>query len=346
VTLSVLVIGLLVCACLWILSPFLGAIVWAAMIVVATWPTMLALQARLGGRRGAAIAVMTLAMLLLLVVPLVLAVGAVVTHANDMAGWITTAANAPVPPPPSWLARIPAVGAKLTDEWRQIAATSQEELVARVAPYAIAAGQWFAGRLGSLGLLIVQFLITLVITALLYANGEQAAAGVIRFAHRLAGTRGEQSVVLAGQAIRAVALGIVVTAVVQSVLAGVGLAATGIPYAGVLTSVVFMLCLVQLGPFLVMLPAVAWLYWAGDVWWATGLLLWTVVIGVSDNVLRPVLIRRGADLPLPLIIAGAIGGLVGLGLIGLFVGPVILAVTYRLLEWWMADAEPREEAAR
>ena len=124
-------------------------------------------------------------------------------------------------------------------------------LVARFSPYAISAGQWFAGQLGSLGLLIVQFLITLVITALLYAKGEQAAASVIRFARRLAGTRGEQSVVLAGQAIRAVALGIVVTAVVQSVLAGAGLAACGIPYAGVLTSVVFMLCLLQLGPFLV-----------------------------------------------------------------------------------------------
>jgi predicted PurR-regulated permease PerM len=346
VTLSVLVIGLLVCACLWILRPFLGAIVWAAMIVVATWPTMLALQARLGGRRGAAIAIMTLAMLLLLVVPLVLAVSAVVTRADDMAGWITTAANAPVPAPPSWLARVPAIGPKLTDQWRQIAATSREDLVTQVAPYAISAGQWFAGQLGSLGLLIVQFLITLLITALLYAKGEQAGGGVIRFAHRLAGARGEQSVVLAGQAIRAVALGIVVTAVVQSVLAGAGLAACGIPYAGVLTSIVFMLCLLQLGPFLVMMPTVVWLYWSGDAWWATALLAWTLVIGVSDNVLRPVLIRRGADLPLPLIIAGAIGGLVGLGLIGLFVGPVILAVTYRLLEWWMADAEPNVEATR
>jgi len=158
-----------------------------------------------------------------------------------------------------------------------------------------------------------------------------------------------------GQRIAGTALGVVAgwallqlfpQPLVQSVLAGAGLAACGIPYAGVLTSIVFMLCLLQLGPFLVMMPTVVWLYWSGDAWWATALLAWTLVIGVSDNVLRPVLIRRGADLPLPLIIAGAIGGLVGLGLIGLFVGPVILAVTYRLLEWWMADAEPNVEATR
>lgn len=336
-----LVIALLVCACLWILRPFLGAIVWAAMVVVATWPTMIAVQMRLGGSRAAAITVMTAAMLLLLVVPLAFAVGAVVTHANDISDVIATASNTPVPPAPAWLAGVPAVGAKLTGLWRQFATASHEQLVDWAAPYVIAAGQWFAGQMGNLGLLVVQFLLTILLTALFYAHGERAAAGVIRFAHRLAGARGGQAVVLAGQAIRAVALGIVVTAVV---LAGVGLAICGIPYAGVLTSIVFMFCLLQLGPFLVMLPSVAWLYWAGQPGWATALLIWTIAIGVSDNVLRPVLIRRGADLPLPLIIAGAIGGLVGLGLIGLFVGPVILAVTYRLLEWWMADAEVEMEA--
>ena len=339
VTLSVLVMGLLVVACLWILRPFLGAIVWATMVVVATWPTMTALQARLGGRRWTAIAIMTCAMLLLLVVPLVFAVGAVFTHTSDVSNLVKAAANAPLPGPPAWLADVPVIGAKLTDEWRQLAASSREELVAQATPYAIAAGSWFAGQIGSLGLLVLQFLLTLVITALLYAGGEQAADGVVRFARRLATDRGEQAVILAGQAIRAVALGIVVTAVVQSVLSGIGLAVCGIPYAGVLTSIVFMLCLLQLGPFLVMVPSVAWLYWSGDTGWGTVLLVWTLVIGVSDNVLRPILIRRGADLPLPLIFAGAIGGLVGLGLIGLFVGPVVLAVTYRLLAWWIDDAD-------
>ena len=106
-----------------------------------------------------------------------------------------------------------------------------------------------------------------------------------------------------------------------------------------LTAVIFMLCIAQLGPILVLVPAVAWLYWTGDTGWGTALLVWTLLVGALDNVLRPVLIRRGADLPLLLILAGVIGGLIGFGIIGLFVGPVVLAVTYRLLESWIADID-------
>jgi predicted PurR-regulated permease PerM len=198
---------------------------------------------------------------------------------------------------------------------------------------------WLASQAGGLGRLLLHFLLTVVITAILYATGETAARGVRRFAHRLAGDRGEESVVLAGQAIRAVALGVVVTALVQSAAAGIGLLVVGFPYAAVLTAIIFMLCVAQLGPILVLAPAVGWLYWSGHTGWGTVLLIWTVLVGGLDNVLRPILIRRGADLPLLLIFAGVIGGLVSFGVIGLFVGPVILAVTYRLLESWIADVE-------
>jgi predicted PurR-regulated permease PerM len=178
-----------------------------------------------------------------------------------------------------------------------------------------------------------------VITAILYTTGETATSGVRRFARRLAGDRGDDSVVLAGQAIRAVALGVVVTALVQSAAAGIGLAVVGIRYAAVLTAIIFILCIAQLGPLLVLAPVVGWLYWSGDVVWGTVLLVWTLLVGALDNVLRPMLIKRGADLPLLLIFAGVIGGLISFGIIGLFVGPVILAVTYRLLESWIADGE-------
>jgi len=167
---------------------------------------------------------------------------------------------------------------------------------------------------------------------------------VRRFARRLADERGENSVVLAGQAIRAVALGVVVTAVAQSTLAGLGLAVAGIPYAAVLTAIIFILCIAQLGPILVLAPAVGWLYWSGDPIWGTVLLVWTVIVGTMDNFLRPVLIKRGADLPLLLIFVGVIGGLISMGIIGLFVGPTVLAVTYRLLESWISDIDkPRED---
>jgi len=346
VTLSVLVLGLLVVTCLWILRPFLGAIVWATMVVVATWPTLLALQARLGGRRWLAIALMSLAMLLVLVLPLAIAAVAVFQHADRVSGWAAAIASAGIPAPPEWVPQLPLVGGKVAREWQRLAAASHEQLATEFAPYAIAAAQWVAGQIGSLGLLLIQFLLTLVITMLLYSTGEYAANGVLRFARRLAAERGEQAVVLAGQAIRAVALGIVGTALAQAVAAGIGLAVCGIPYAVVLASIVFMLCMVQLGPFLVMIPAIVWLFWTGHAIAGSVLILWSIVVGVLDNVLRPILIRRGADLPLPLIFAGAIGGLVGFGMVGLFVGPVALAVTYRLLEWWIADIDrPDADAA-
>ena len=338
-TLSVLVIGLLVLACLYILEPFLGAIVWASMLVIATWPNFLSLEARLGNRRWLAIVIMTVVMLLLIVLPVIFAVATIVEHVDDMTAWVQHAATAPLPPPPAWMQQLPLIGAKITAEWQRLASSSRDDLAAQAAPYLIKLAEWFVAQMGSIGLLFVQFLLTMVITLLFYANGEVAADGVRRFARRLAGERGDQAAILAAQAIRAVALGITVTAIAQSLGAGVGLAVAGVPYAGVLMSIVFVMCLVQLGPMFVMLPAVAWLYWTSHPGWGTALLVWAIPVAALDNVLRPILIRRGADLPLPLIFSGAIGGLMGFGLIGLFVGPVILAVTYRLLQWWIADID-------
>lgn len=339
ITLGVLSIGLMIVASLWILQPFLGATIWATMIVVATWPLMLAVQKRLGGQRWGAVTVMTLAMLLLLVVPLVLAIATIVDHREDIANFAASLATARVPPPPDWVGQVPLIGSRIAGEWRQLAATGSEELAAQATPYVRKALAWFAGQAGSFGLMLLHFLLTVVITAILYATGEQAANGVRRFGRRLAGDQGENSVILSGQAIRAVALGVVVTAIVQSAAAGVGLAVTGIPYAAVLTAIIFILCIAQLGPLLVLAPVVIWLYWSGDAVWGTVLLVWTILVGGLDNVLRPILIRRGADLPLLLIFAGVIGGLVGFGIIGLFVGPMVLAVTYRLLEAWVAEID-------
>jgi predicted PurR-regulated permease PerM len=345
ITLAVLVIGLLIVACLWILQPFLAATVWATMIVVATWPMMLGVQARLGGQRWAAVTVMTFAMLLVLVVPLVLAVVTIVDHAEEMVAWLKAIAAAGIPSPPNWLEQVPLAGERIAREWRQLAATPSEDLVKRATPYARQAVQWFAAQAGGFGLMLLQFLLIVVITAVLYSMGETAARGVRRFARRLAEDRGESSVVLAGQAIRAVALGVVVTALAQSTAAGIGLAVAGIPYAAVLTAIIFILCIAQLGPLLVLAPAVGWLYWTGDPVWGTVLLVWTVIVGTMDNFLRPILIKRGADLPLLLIFVGVIGGLISLGIVGLFVGPVVLAVTYRLLESWISDIDqPRGEA--
>jgi predicted PurR-regulated permease PerM len=191
-----------------------------------------------------------------------------------------------------------------------------------------------------LGALTLQFLLTVVIAAMMYAGGESLAAVVRRFGFKLGGQRGEDAVVLAGKAIRGVALGVGVTAFVQAVMGGIGLAIAGVPFAALLTAVMFMLCIVQVGPTLVLAPATIWVFWNGSTGWGIFLLVWTVIVGTMDNFLRPILIRRGADLPLVLIFAGVIGGLLGFGLVGIFVGPVMLAVSYTLVDAWLRDVEP------
>ena len=193
--------------------------------------------------------------------------------------------------------------------------------------------------------MFLHFLLTTAIAAILYARGEQAGAAVIRFGRRLGGDRGEMAVRLAGQAIRSVALGVVVTALAQSVIAGVGLAVVGLPFTPVLTALIFLLCLIQLGPALVMVPAVIWMYYVGDTGWATVLLAFTLVAATIDQFLRPVLIPRGADLPMLLILAGVIGGLIAFGILGIFIGPTVLAVTYTLLNAWLAEDDSQEPTA-
>lgn len=337
ITFSVLFIGGLIATSLWIVRPFLPALIWATMVVVATWPVMLKIQAGLWGRRSLAVATMTLLLLMLLMVPLSLAILTLVDNADRIVGWSKWLAEFTVPPPPSWVAGLPLVGAKLQTFWQQVAAAGIEDFAARLAPYATTVTGWFASEVGGFGLLVLQFLLTVVIAALLYAGGEPVADWVKRFGWRLAGARGEGAVVLAGQAIRGVALGVVVTALVQSLLAGIGLALAGVPLASVLTALIFILCIAQLGPMLVLLPAVGYVFWTGDTGWGIFLLVWTMIVGTMDNFLRPYLIKKGADLPLLLIFAGVIGGMIGFGLVGIFVGPVVLAVAYTLIDAWVND---------
>jgi predicted PurR-regulated permease PerM len=239
--------------------------------------------------------------------------------------------------PPTWVYKLPWVGSKVATKWHEIAAGGPEALTQIAQPYVRVAASWVLGVSGGLGMVTLHFLLIIIIVAILYTNGEAAATGVLMFARRTGQERGERVVRLAGAAVRGVALGVIVTAIVQSILAGLGLWLSGVPRPGLLLALVFALCVAQLGPVLVLATAVVWLYWSGSFGWATALLVWTVLVGALDNILRPILIRRGVDLPLLLIIAGVIGGLIGFGIIGLFVGPVILAVTYTLLESWIAD---------
>ena len=337
-TLAILCVLLLLVASLWVLRPFLAATVWAVMVVVATWPLLKSLQQRFGGRRAPAVAVMTLAMLLLLVIPLLLAVGTIVEHIDEAVSMVKKLVDSGLPPLPEWVGALPLVGEKISGLWAQLADSEVQALVAKATPYAAQSGKWILAELGSFGFMLIQFLLVVVLSAVLYASGEVGATKVLRFGNRLAGERGENAIILAGQAIRGVALGVGVTAIVQTVLGGIGLAIAGVPFAALLSAVMLMFCIAQIGPSLVLFPAVGWVFWTGDTSWGVFLLVWSLIVGTLDNFLRPVLIKKGADLPLLLIFFGVIGGLLGFGLVGIFVGPVVLAVTYTLLEAWIADA--------
>ncbi len=345
ILLAVLFIVVMIIVSLWILQPFLPALIWATLLVVTTWPLMLAVQRRLWGRRSLAVIAMTATLLLVVIVPLAFMTATLTEHADDVAGELKTLALASVPAPPGWVERVPLVGKKLAAHWQAIAALSPDELHTRVTPYVKDAVLWMLGKTGNLAMLFVHLLLTVAISVLLYSQGEIAAAAVRAFARRLAGSRSEQSVTLAGQTIRAVALGVVVTAVVQSVLGGIGLAVASVPLAGLLTALMFVLAVAQIGPGPVLVCAVIWLYWTGDTVTTTVFFVWALFVGSIDSVLRPLLIKRGADLPMTLIFVGVIGGLLAFGIVGLFVGPVVLAIAYTEMVAWVGDgAAGREDS--
>jgi predicted PurR-regulated permease PerM len=341
--LAVLFIGILIAGSFWVMRPFLMPLIWAAVIVIATWPTFERVKARLGGRRGLAVTVMTAVILLIIFVPIALAVFTIGRHVGDISAQVGSLSTLSVPGPPDWVGRIPLAGEKLAARWQRFAALSSDERTAAVVPYAKAAAQWFVSKAGGLGMTMLNFLLTVIIAAILYANGTTVRDGILAFARRLAGRNGEEVAILAAKAVRGVVLGVVVTALIQAGLGGAGLLLTGVPAAALLTAVMVMLCLAQLGPLLVLIPAVVWLYWSGHAVAGTVLLVISAVAGTIDNVVRPFLIRKGADLPLLLIFAGVIGGLIAFGVVGLFIGPMVLAVTYTLLEEWVASG-PAEEA--
>jgi predicted PurR-regulated permease PerM len=344
-TLGVMALAALIGAALWVLRPFIGPAIWAAMVVVATWGPMRRLQAWLGGRRGLATAVMTLVLLMLFVVPLVVAIVTIVGNAERIVEWARVVAAFRMAEPPPWLATLPMVGPWLVDLWRQLVAAGIDGLFERLAPYAGNLTRWFVSEVGSVGFLLVQFLLTVALAAVMYLQGEAWADTALRIGERLGGDSGRHVVELAAGAIRGVALGVGVTALVQALLGGLALAIAGVPFAGLLAAVMLMLCLAQIGPLPVLLAAVGWLFWQGDTGWAIALLVASGIVGTIDNFIRPVLIRYGADLPLLLILAGVIGGLFAFGLVGIFVGPVVLAVGWTLMAAWIGDDDPLADAA-
>lgn len=325
---------------LYVLRPFLPGLIWATTIVVATWPVLLSIQRHCGGRRWLATVAMLLILLFVIVLPLYQAISTLALHGGAIMAAVKSLPDYALLAPPAWIGSIPLAGPRIAQEWQTLSDAGAGGLLARIEPYLTTAAHWLLGHAAIVGVFVMHMLITVIIAGILYSKGDVAADFARRFANRLAGQRGVAAIRLAASAIRAVALGIVVTAVVQSALGGIGLWIAGVPAAGILTALMVMLCLAQLGPFLPMLGGVAWLFQNDMKLAAAVLLVWAIVVGTLDNLLRPLLIKRGVNLSMLLILSGVLGGMFAFGIVGLFIGPVILAVTSTLLKAWIDEVPP------
>ena len=326
---------------LYVMRPFIPGFIWATTIVVATWPVMLAVERRCGNRRWIATVIMLLILLVVMILPLYEAISTLAQHGGEIIEHVRDLPDYALTAPPDWVRAVPVVGSSIANKWQELADSGPGGLLAQVEPYLAGAAHWLLGHAASLGAFVLHMVVTLVIAGVLYAEGERASAFVQRFADRIAPSHGAEAVRLAGASVRAVALGIVVTAVIQSALGGIGLWIAGVPGAGLLTAVLLMLCLAQIGPFLPMVGGVVWLFMHDMRLAAILLLAWYVVVELVDKLLRPMLIKRGVDLPMLLILSGVLGGMFAFGIVGLFIGPVILAVSLSLLTYWIKEPAVR-----
>jgi len=341
ILLTVLALGGLILLAYRVVQPFVGAGVWAATIVSATWPVLLMVERRLWGRRWMAVVVMTLALLLVFVLPLAVALRTVVLHEHRIVDWARALATWRLgDQPPAWVATLPLVGAAAVRRWTWLAHEASPRLEALASGHARQLMDWFIAEVGGLEVITREFLLIMVIAAVLYSTGEQAALVVRSFLHKLAGDNADRILELTGKAIRGVVLGVVLGGAFEAVLTGIGFALAGVEKAVLLGAIGFLLCLIEIGTVPLLAIGVIWLFATGHTGAGVFLVAWTIFIAVIDQAVRPYLMKLGIELPLPLVVAGVIGGLSAFGLVGIFVGPVTLAVAATLLDIWLRDAPP------
>ncbi|VFP82067.1 AI-2E family transporter YdiK [Candidatus Erwinia haradaeae] len=333
--LSLLCFFLMITTCLWILKPFLVGFTWASIIVIATWPFMLKTQHVLYGRRSLAVITMVFVLILIFIIPLVLLINSLVENGGIIIDWIRS--KHIQFPELSYLQDYPLIGKKLYIIYHYLIDGSSAILVNQIQPYIGRTTSFFFTQAGHIGQFMIDLGMMLLFSIPLYWHGEEVSHRIHHLIVRLSYCRGDKSVIFVVQAIRAVALGVVVTALVQGILGGIGLSISGIPFSSMLTIFMILSCLVQLGPLIILVPAVIWLYWINNTTGGTILLIWSCLVGVIDNILRPLLIRKRADLPITLIFFGIIGGVLAFGIIGLFIGPVVLAISYRVICSWIEE---------
>ncbi|MFO7640670.1 MAG: AI-2E family transporter [Candidatus Competibacteraceae bacterium] len=338
--LRLLIIGSLLLAVLYILLPFLPSMLWSAFIVITAWPGLAWLQNRFRWNRAACALLLVVALIGFVIGPLLAGIFALAEHGETLVLDIRAAVARIPEEPPAWMADLPGVGPWLAQIWRD-ATGGDAGLGAQLGPAVKASGSWLFSQVGAVGELFIQFLLVVVFALVFYLNGQTLDALTQRLADRLGGEHALQARDQARQAIRAVALGVVLTALLQAGLALIGLLLAGVPLAILLAFVCFLLAIAQFGAALPLLAVAGWLYWGqGEAGWAVFMAVWgLVVVGGVDNIIRPLLMTRGMSMPLTLVFLGVIGGLIAYGLIGVFLGPILVVVAYTLLLAWLAEPQ-------
>jgi predicted PurR-regulated permease PerM len=338
------VVGALLVWCFRIFAPFVLPMMWGLIIAVALAPLFGKFTALLRGRRGVAAALFTLAAIVLIVIPTVQIGDSVVRSSLELADRVEEGSLA-VPEPRASVRDWPVIGNRVYDAW-ETAAGNLGTAIERYRPQLRAAGAWALGKVSGPAGAILTTIISLIIAGfmLTYAEGGEKKARSV--AGRAGGHTGESVIRITTATIRSVAQGVLGVALVQAAAAGLGMFVVGIPAFGMWTILVLILAVIQLPPFLVLLPVALWYFTATDsTVIAVVFLVWCVLVSASDTFLKPMFLGRGLDTPMPVILIGAIGGLMLHGIIGLFVGAVVLAIGYELFKAWMAEEAGGEVAA-
>lgn len=333
------VVVALIAACLRILAPFLGALIWGAIIAVTLWPAFIWLETRLRRRTWLATTLTALVLVAFLIVPLALIGTSVADGVNWLLAHELDVDQLSARPLPAWVASIPLVGERLVAWWAQ-ASPRLSELFAPILPY-LKDGLLFLLRQGTAaGAALLQMVLAIVVATILLARHTGAGEIASRFALKLDPERGQGLLLVAARTVRSVSFGVIGSAFVQAALTAIGLGVAGVPAVGLLGFLTFLVAVIQLPTLLVWAPAALWLYGTGETGWAIALGIYGLaIINTIDNILRPLIISQGARLPLLLIFLGVIGGLLAWGFLGLFIGPTLLAMTYTLVLGWI-EATP------
>ena len=334
---AIVAMGLLLTGCALVLFPFSSAILWAMLLSFSTWGIFRRVRLAVGGRRSLAALIMTLLLAAIVVAPFIIVGGSLADNVTDVIEVIRHTLTTGPPATPQWLIDVPVVGPHLQDYLNHLASdqaaqkTLLHDLISPLKSIALELGK-------ALGHGVFEISLSLVVCFFLYRDGEEAAARLETAAHRLAGERGRHLLDVARVTVTGVVHGILGTSLIQGVCGGIGFWIAGVPGAFLLGFVTFVLSFVPMGPGLLWLPAAGWIYHQGNTGWAIFIVIWSLVANtLVEHVLKPVIIARSGGTPFLIVMFGVLGGAIIFGFIGVFIGPVLLAVGYALIDEWSQE---------